>query len=90
MGTRHIAFKNGFEADLPEDTMNNMEFVDLLAEDDNNPVVLSKMVTLLFGKDKKKELYERCRAEDGRVPVEAVSGCIEELFAQWGENGKNS
>ncbi len=90
MDTRHIKFSNGFETDLPDDVMNNMEFIDLLAEDESNPIVLSKMALIVFGKEKKKELYEHCKNERGRVPVEAVSKCFEELFAQWGDAGKNS
>lgn len=78
----------GFTFSIDEKLLNNMELVDALAEVDENPVAVSKMMDLLFG-NQKKQLYDHLRTEDGRVPVEAVINEIMEIFEASGKAGKN-
>jgi len=67
----------------------NMELVDTLAEaSEEDPLAVSKMVRLILGNEKRK-LYDSLRTEDGRVPVEAVSNALKEIFESFGEKGKN-
>lgn len=82
--------KNGFEFEVDEKVMDDMEFIDLLAEaDDGNPLRFSKATLILLGKDQRKRLYDSIRAEDGRVPPEAFSDVFYELLEALGEEGKN-
>ncbi len=78
----------GFEFSIDEKLLNNMELVDAIAEVDENPVAVSKVMDLLFG-IQKKQLYDHLRTEDGRVPVEAVINEIMEIFEASGKAGKN-
>ena len=81
---------SGFDFELPENVIDNMELVDALAEaDGDNPVAISRVCMLLLGKDQRKKLYDSLRAADGRVPVEAVSKAIIEMFQAFGARGKN-
>lgn len=83
--------KSGFEFELEENVINNMELVDALADcADDNPFAVSKAVKLLLGNDLRQKLYDHLRTEDGRVPMEEVSVAVSEIFAAFGSKGKNS
>lgn len=82
--------KSGFEFELEENVINNMELVDALADcADDNPFAVSKAVKLLLGNDLRQKLYDHLRTEDGRVPMEDVSAAVSEIFAAFGTAGKN-
>lgn len=80
----------GFEFNVDKDTINDMEVVDLLAdfEENENPVILSKLTSKILGRDQKKELYNSLKV-DGRVPIIEVSNAMTEIFRAFGEQGKN-
>ena len=81
---------SGFEFELDANVLDNMELVDALAETDgDNPVAISRVCQLLLGKDQRKKLYDSLRTADGRVPLEAVSKSIVEMFQAFGTAGKN-
>ena len=84
---------SGFDFAFDENTLNNMEFVDALAEVDENPLLISKVVKMMFDPEQKKRLYNHIRTEDGRVPVEALGDEMREIFSVASENSaeiKNS
>lgn len=70
----------GFEFEYPKANLDNMELVDLLAESEENPIVVGKIIEMLLGKELKKALYEHVREEDGRVPVEKTNSELLEIF----------
>lgn len=81
---------SGFEFELSEETINNMELVDALAEaSDDDPISVSRVVKLFLGDDLRKKLYDHLRNEQGRVPVAAVNTEVMEIFQAFGKNGKN-
>ena len=83
--------KTGFIFEIEDNALDNMELLDAIAEIDNeeNPLAISKVINLLLGKEEKKKLYNHCRAEDGRVPIEALVQEVAEIFESLGEKGKN-
>ena len=86
---KEITMKAGLVLELDVKVMDNMELVDTLAEaSEEDPLAVSKMVRLILGNEKRK-LYDSLRTEDGRVPVEAVSNALKEIFESFGEKGKN-
>ncbi len=86
---RKIELTNGFNLEIEETVIDNMELVDALSEmADENPLEVSKVCTMLLGKNK-KALYDHLRTEDGRVPVSEVSKTIKEIFDAFGDKGKN-
>lgn len=82
--------KSGFEAELNDDALNDMELLDdLAAMQSNNILSMPRVVHRLLGADGTKKLYDHLRTEDGRVPVDAVGNAIGELLASFAA-GKNS
>lgn len=82
--------KSGFEFEIDEGAVDNMELVDALAEaSDDDPVSVSRVVKLFLGEKLRKRLYEHLRNDNGRVPVSAVNTEVAEIFAAFGKNGKN-
>lgn len=81
---------SGFEFEIDSMVMDDMELVDALADTMNdNPLSFSIVCTKLFGVEQKKRLYNHLR-KDGRVPLEAISNEIADVFKAMGEDGKNS
>lgn len=81
---------SGFEFEIDSMVMDDMELVDALADTMNdNPLSFSIVCTKLFGNEQKKRLYNHLR-KDGRVPLEAISNEIADVFKAMGEDGKNS
>lgn len=83
---------SGFSYELDDNTMNNMELVDAMAELDEggHPFALSRVCLLLLGKQQRKRLYDHIRAEDGKVPPKAMGEEIAEIIRGCGDAGKNS
>ena len=68
--------KTGFEFSIDEKKLNNMEFVDALAEVEDNARAFSRVINMMMDKEQKKRLYDHVRLEDGTVPVDAM---VEEI-----------
>lgn len=72
----------GFEFEIEAERLDNMELIDTLAElDDGDYLSVSRLVTMLLGKDQKKRLYDFCRTETGVVPVEKVAQAFAEILS---------
>lgn len=81
--------KCGFEYEIEDHVLNNMELLDAVAEIDQNPMALSSVTKMLFGTEKRKELYNHLRdPETNTVPILAVSEAVAEIFTGSGA-GKN-
>lgn len=83
-----VKLSNGFECEVDENILDNMELIDAIAGADDDVTNVSALVKMVFG-DNKKALYDSLR-EDGRVSVTAIVGAIKEVFEAVGEQGKNS
>ena len=79
----------GFAFSIDETVLDNMELLDAIAESEEDPIGISRVCVLLLGKDGRRQLYDHLRQEDGRVPVEAVSQAMVEIFHAGGNKGKN-
>lgn len=72
--------KSGFDYTIPEENLNNYELVEVLGEMEDNPLLISKTVNLLLGKDQAKRLKEHLRTESGIVPTDKMSEEIMAIF----------
>lgn len=81
--------RTGFEFSFDPAVMDNMELLEAAAECDTNPVAISKVLKMVLPEDQRKSLYEHLRTEDNRVPVKAVSDAVMDIFAAYGNRGKN-
>ena len=50
-----------------------------------NPLLMPKLCKMLLGEEQKKRLYDHLRSEDGRVPIEATTNAIQEIFNSPGD-----
>lgn len=75
----------GFEFDIEDERLDDMELVDIMAEIDENPLLMTKLCKMLLGEEQKKRLYDHLRSEDGRVPIEATTNAIQEIFNSPGD-----
>ena len=82
--------KSGFHFSVDENSMNDMELVDILADDSVDEAFrMSALVKKLLPGEQRKALYDHVRV-DGRVPVDAVVAEVEDIFSSMGKPGKNS
>ena len=81
--------KSGFTYELDKERLNNYELLEAIEELEENPLVLSRVVNLLLGKEQTKKLKDHLRTENGIVPTEKMSEEITEIFQNQGET-KNS
>lgn len=82
--------KSGFEYELEPEKLNDMRLIDLLASDEEDMTVISKIVSLLFNKKDKDRLYAHVAETDGRIPADRIADEVSEIFESQGERGKNS
>lgn len=81
--------KTGFAFSVDENCMNDMELVDILADDATDESFrMSKLLKKLLP-TQRKALYDHVRV-DGRVPVDAIIAEVGDIFAVMGSTGKNS
>ena len=79
---------SGFEFEIDEKRLNNMEFIDLLVEieeadeTDEGKILttVSKLINCILDKDTKKRLYDHVRDEKGNVPIEKVQAEISDII----------
>jgi len=84
----HINTSIGFEMDLDESCLNDMELFDSIAEvEKGHMIALPDVVNRIVGGEK-QNLYDRIRNEKGHVPIDVVTAQILEIIQQAG--GKNS
>ena len=82
--------RTGFHFEVDPNAMNDMELVDILADDTMDDAFrMSHVVKRLLPGDQRKALYDHVRV-DGRVPVDKVIAEVEDIFAALGNPGKNS
>ena len=81
--------KSGFSYELDKERLNNYELLEAIEELEENPLVLSRVVNLLLGKEQTKKLKDHLRTDNWIVPTEKMSEEITEIFQNQGET-KNS
>lgn len=86
---KKIKLENGFECTINTDVLDDMEFVDLLADTEDDPLKIGRVALMLLGKEQKKNLYDHLRTDDGRVPVTSMNDAIEKIFNALGDDAKN-
>ena len=82
--------KTGFAFSVDENCMNDMELVDILADDSTDEAFrMSKLLKKLLPGQQRNALYDHVRV-NGRVPVDAIVAEVGDIFAAMGNPGKNS
>lgn len=81
---------SGFEFEISEDIKNDYELVENLAELEDNPLILAKVIKQILGADQTEKLKNHVRNEKGIVPTDKMTQEIIEIFQNSGEETKNS
>lgn len=84
--------KSGFEFEVDPRTIQNMEFIEMLDDiEDENPQRWARVAKTMLGKEQKKRFYDHLRDEDGFVPIEATVTELVEMMTIVNESaeGKN-
>lgn len=72
--------KTGFEYEFDENLFKDYELVELLAEVDDNPLVLPQIFKKLIG-DRVKDLKDHVRDENGVVDIEEMVIEFEDIIS---------
>lgn len=72
--------RTGFSYSIPAKRLNNYELVETLAELENNPLLLPKVLKLLLGVEGTEKLKDHVRDEDGIVDSEKMSEELQDIF----------
>ena len=88
MAIKHIQTKTGFEMEIDDSCIDDMELFEAITDlQDGNTMAIPTVVRKICGVTM-KALYDHCRTEDGRVPMQAISDEINDIFEVLG--AKNS
>lgn len=80
----------GFKFKIDETQLDDMEFLEALADIQDDVIAFPKVCKMLLGNEQKKALYDHLRDEKGKVPISAVERAITEIMSRSGEQAKNS
>ena len=72
--------QSGFEFEVPDESLNNYEMIEVLADVDTNALLLPKLVKMLLGDEQAERLKSHLRTDKGNVPLDAISVEIMEIF----------
>lgn len=88
----HIELSCGFVAEVDEQVVNDMEFLDLVYDFDEGKekkiFAMRKMSDILLGEEGRKRLYDTLRDENGRVPIDRYGTAMAELIGQMNDKKK--
>lgn len=74
---------NGFEYKINSDALDDIEFLEMLVDaDDDDIASVMMLINKLLGKKQKQRLYDHLRNDKGIVKASDVSGAISEMFDQ--------
>ena len=82
--------ESGFTFEVDEEDLNDMEFVELLANAQEDSLMFPRLIERMLGEEQKKALYDHLRNKNGRVPVDATIDIVTEILTLAGEDTKNS
>lgn len=72
--------QSGFAWEIDPRAADDYELLEMLAELDENPLLLSKVLKKLLGEGQKDNLLDHARDEDGRVSVTRINDEIIDIF----------
>ena len=71
--------KSGFKFEISKRVLDNYELMEVIAEADENPMMIPKVLTMLLG-ESKKDLMEHVREDDGIVPADKMMEELADIF----------
>ncbi|MBQ6609284.1 MAG: hypothetical protein IJH70_02500 [Oscillospiraceae bacterium] len=85
----HVKLSCGFEADIDETRIADMEFMDAINDIQEGDLTgLSKLAGIILPKPERKKLYDCVRNENGLATIDKVGDMLFELLDQLGSKKK--
>lgn len=81
--------KTGFAYKVDKECLQDAEFLEIFAavsKGGSEAFQVFDLIRMILGDEQKKALFEHCRNERGRVPIDAVTDEISDIFAMLGSN----
>ena len=71
---------SGFEYKVSKDVANDYELVEILGDLEENPLLLTKVVNKVLGKEQAYDLKEHIRNEEGIVSTDVMMKEVMDIF----------
>lgn len=83
-----ITTSSGFKCSINEEVLDDMRLLEMIAELEENAMVLPRFLAMFLGEKQKEALYKHVEAKDGRVPMEPLQAEVSEIIEALGEEVK--
>ena len=75
-----VTTESGYTVSVDEEKLDDMRFVDALAELQDNGLALPRVMDMVFTEEDKQRLYDHVRTDDGRVLIEKTTSELCEVL----------
>ncbi|WP_125771999.1 hypothetical protein [Companilactobacillus furfuricola] len=72
--------KSGFNYLIPEKRLDNYELLEAISDIETNPLIMPKVLKLLFGEEQTEKLKKHLADKEGLVSMEKMTAEIQEIF----------
>ena len=72
--------KSGFNYLIPEKRLDNYELLEAISDIETNPLIMPKVLKLLFGEKQTEKLKKHLADKEGLVSMEKMTTEIQEIF----------
>ena len=88
MSKQTITTTSGFKCSINSEVLDDMRLLEMIADLEENAMILPKFLTLFLGEKQKEALYKHVETKDGRVPMEPLQTEVAEIIEALGEESK--
>lgn len=78
--------ESGFDFEVKEELADDFEFLELLGDFSENPLMASKLADKMLGREQKEALKEHLRGEDGRIKTSDMFRDLTEIITAFPKN----
>jgi len=72
--------KSGFHYLIPEKRLDNYELLEAISDVESNPLLMPKVLKLLFGQEQTEKLKKHLADKEGLISMEKMTDEIQEIF----------
>lgn len=78
--------ESGFDFEVKEELADDFEFLELLGDFSENPLMASKLADKMLGREQKEALKEHLRGDDGRIKTSDMFRELTEIITAFPKN----
>ena len=80
---------NGFRYSIENDVFDDYEILELIADVEDNPTSITKLVTLILGEKQKNNLIKYLKNKEGKARLSTMERLMGELFQKLQKDNEN-